>query len=565
MKKFIFSVSLLFFSSFGSAKDGLTSAEKLWKNVAVQYQGRVKPFDTFSRELLQAVYGKQSYKGKSAVEVVLLWLIVPDVWSQIPIVYVEGDLKKQLGLPVKQKYFSIKELSFNQKLSLQLAELTALKQKEEDLDSYFKDLQRLETRLILFSALQTGFLLKLEPSQNKDLWLSLGELSPKVNKEFKTLITLYSGLISKNILKEDTPLKQVKKPKLYPAFLKNSFNKESEQEIFSKFKDSMMQFQSLLNLSPKVSSKIKAEVFYNSYKPISKACFLYFLFLISFAFMYFLKKEKFFKYSLPLVGFAFFFHALDLMFRSYIMSRPPVSNMYETVVWVPFVSVIAGFVFYLRGNRWPFLGSSFLAFFCLLLIHVSGDILDSSLQPLEAVLRSNFWLIVHVLTITMSYSFFFLAFVLGDIALISYLKTKDKPLYFVKKMYQPIYRLIQWGVVFLAGGTLLGAVWADYSWGRFWGWDPKESWALISLLAYLALLHGKLVGWIQALNMAVSSVLMFFLVVMAWYGVNFVLGKGLHSYGFGSGGVEYVLGFFVLHLILCGFVFAKKYFWLSSK
>ena len=180
-------------------------------------------------------------------------------------------------------------------------------------------------------------------------------------------------------------------------------------------------------------------------------------------------------------------------------------------------------------------------------------------NPLEAVLRSSFWLTTHVLTITVSYSFFFLAFVLGDMALISYLTNKRDSLSFVQKMFQPIYRSIQWGVVFLAGGTILGGIWADYSWGRFWGWDPKESWALISLLAYLALLHGKLIGWVSAFNLALFSVLIFFLVIMAWYGVNFVLGAGLHSYGFGSGGVEYVLAFLGLHIILCALALRKKY------
>ena len=113
-------------------------------------------------------------------------------------------------------------------------------------------------------------------------------------------------------------------------------------------------------------------------------------------------------------------------------------------------------------------------------------------------------------------------------------------------------------MVFLAGGTILGGIWADYSWGRFWGWDPKESWALVSLLAYLALLHGRLVQWIKPFGMAVGSVMMFFSVIMAWYGVNFILGAGLHSYGFGAGGVEYVLGFLIIHLILCVLALFKK-------
>ena len=92
-------------------------------------------------------------------------------------------------------------------------------------------------------------------------------------------------------------------------------------------------------------------------------------------------------------------------------------------------------------------------------------------------------------------------------------------------------------------GTMLGGVWASYSWGRFWGWDPKETWALIALLGYLAILHGRMIGWFKDFGTAVGAIIGYLGVLMAWYGVNFVLGTGLHSYGFGSGGYAYVGGF----------------------
>ncbi len=121
-----------------------------------------------------------------------------------------------------------------------------------------------------------------------------------------------------------------------------------------------------------------------------------------------------------------------------------------------------------------------------------------------------------------------------------------------------IYRCMQVGVVLLAAGTILGGVWADYSWGRFWGWDPKETWALIALLGYLALLHARLSGWVKNVGMLVGSVASFILVIMAWYGVNFVLGAGLHSYGFGAGGVEYVSAFVLANLAFVGYAYAMN-------
>src|SRR5690606_14365338 len=144
-------------------------------------------------------------------------------------------------------------------------------------------------------------------------------------------------------------------------------------------------------------------------------------------------------------------------------------------------------------------------------------------------LQSNFWLATHVLIITLGYAAFLLALAVAHIALGKVI-LGGKP---SAAIYNYIYRALQIGVLLLAVGTILGAVWANYSWGRFWDWDPKETWALIALLAYLFLLHGRIAGLWGGFGLAVGSVLGFLTVVMAWYGVNFVLGVGLHSYGFG--------------------------------
>ena len=121
-----------------------------------------------------------------------------------------------------------------------------------------------------------------------------------------------------------------------------------------------------------------------------------------------------------------------------------------------------------------------------------------------------------------------------------------------------MYRCIQIGSVLLLAGTILGGVWADYSWGRFWGWDPKETWAFIAFMGYIAVLHGRLVGWVRDFGMAVCSVGAFSLVIMAWYGVNYVLGAGLHSYGFGAGGLEYVATFVGIHFLFIGYVYIMR-------
>jgi ABC-type transport system involved in cytochrome c biogenesis permease subunit len=149
---------------------------------------------------------------------------------------------------------------------------------------------------------------------------------------------------------------------------------------------------------------------------------------------------------------------------------------------------------------------------------------------------------VHVLTITLGYAAFFLGVALGHLNLGLYFFAPGRR-ELLRTMSLFLYRALQAGTLFLAAGTLLGGVWASYSWGRFWGWDPKETWALIALLTYLAILHGRFLGWIRDFGLAVGALLGGLTVLMAWYGVNFILGTGLHSYGFGSGGYAYVGGF----------------------
>ena len=159
------------------------------------------------------------------------------------------------------------------------------------------------------------------------------------------------------------------------------------------------------------------------------------------------------------------------------------------------------------------------------------------------------WLLIHVLTITLSYAPLFLAFALGAIGIGFILAGDHENSPRVRSMVQAVYRCMQIGLVLLIAGTILGGVWADYSWGRFWGWDPKETWAFIAIMGYLALLHGRLAGWVKNFGMLAGAIVAFTLIIMAWYGVNFVLGAGLHSYGFGAGGLEWVSGFVGIFLV----------------
>jgi ABC-type transport system involved in cytochrome c biogenesis permease subunit len=238
--------------------------------------------------------------------------------------------------------------------------------------------------------------------------------------------------------------------------------------------------------------------------------------------------------------------------------------MYESVVWVGFgIAAIAFLLELLSRKRYYLLAAAPLSVVCLVLADSLPAVLDPSIAPLVPVLRDNFWLSIHVPTITLSYASFALALGVGHVALCNYLFTPQASQR-LKTLSQLNYRVLQVGVLLLTTGIILGGIWAHFSWGRFWGWDPKETWALIALLCYLAPLHGRLVGWIGDFGIQVASIVSFNAVLMAWYGVNFVLGTGLHSYGFGTGGSEWLIaGIVGLDLLVVCITAARHYGWFS--
>jgi ABC-type transport system involved in cytochrome c biogenesis permease subunit len=245
------------------------------------------------------------------------------------------------------------------------------------------------------------------------------------------------------------------------------------------------------------------------------------------------------------LAFAAYFASLGFQVFGYycrvaISGRAPVTNMYETVIFVGSMSAIFALVLELIYRRRVIgVAGAFVATLALVLADQMSLVLDPKISPLTPVLRSNFWLIVHVLTIVSSYAGGTLAWGLGNLALV--LMTFGQPSReTLKTLSHYTYRAMQIAVLLLAAGTFLGGWWAAYSWGRFWGWDPKETWALIALVTYVIPLHMRYVGWIKDFGLAVCAVLCYASIVMAWYGVNFVLGAGLHSYGFGGGGPWWV-------------------------
>ncbi len=326
----------------------------------------------------------------------------------------------------------------------------------------------------------------------------------------------------------------------------------------------------LRQLSPKIypsEKELRLEYFYNHFDGFYRAAWAYGIALLLLGIAHwratvaaFVSRDasaaprSYLKIAGVLIAIAgLIFHAAAITMRCMIAGRPPVTNMYESIIWVSFAVSLFGMIFFARYRTPVYLLAALpVSLLSLLLVHQLPIAMPASIDPLVPVLRDNFWLTIHVLTITLSYAAFALAMGFGHILLWRYarnpvLARADQPMHFW------LYRVLQLGVILLAAGTILGGVWANYSWGRFWGWDPKETWALIALLCYILTLHGRLAGWWTQFGLVVASVVCFLAVLMAWYGVNFVLGKGLHSYGFGLGGETYVVSFVVADLLFVAF------------
>lgn len=240
------------------------------------------------------------------------------------------------------------------------------------------------------------------------------------------------------------------------------------------------------------------------------------------------------------LAFAFYLAALGVeafgfYARIAIAGRPPVSNMYETLIWVSFMSAAFALVLELIYRRKVIgLAGAIVSTLSLVLAAQLPVDLGIKINPIVPVLRSNYWLTIHVLTIVSSYAAGTLAWGMGNLSLV--LLTFGTPRRETVKMLSKFtYRAVQIAVLLLAAGTFLGGWWAVDSWGRFWGWDPKEVWALIALVCYVIPLHARYIGWVKDFGLAVAAVVCYAAIVMSWYGVNFVLAAGLHSYGFGSG------------------------------
>jgi cytochrome c-type biogenesis protein CcsB len=548
------------------------------KRLPIQDSGRIKPFDTFARESLQLIYGRTSYRppekppgsyaeedksesnkpdkrSRPAMEIIVTWFLAPQFWDEQPIIELKlAALKKALDLELKQDRFTPRELFANSRLGLVFQDLNAFRETKAKLTPYYQAVARLESQIGVYQAIKEGALLRFIPP-------SVADTEAKLEKEKTDPLLPKEPDRWRAISEVDGPIKESF------SIVAKSFIRAlpggtaPSAEGLPDLQEAVKNFQALAraenpNLYPD-GKEIGIEVHYEELHPFRLAWILYVLSAVAMAMAWVSPRKGFTTAGWALALIAFAIHTYGFGLRVYLTGRPPVSNMYESVIWVSWGTILFAFFFeYKQRVKFILMSGAIVATLCNIVADSVPHVLDASLQPLEPVLRSTLWLTVHVLTITISYSAFFLAWMLGNLGLAFVVKGDGPSSPRIDSLTIAIYRCMQVGVVLLAAGTILGGVWADYSWGRFWGWDPKETWALIALLGYVAILHARLSGWVKHVGMLVGAVTAFNLVIMAWYGVNFVLGAGLHSYGFGAGGVEYVSGFILVNMAFVGYAYA---------
>jgi len=307
--------------------------------------------------------------------------------------------------------------------------------------------------------------------------------------------------------------------------------------------------QYLARTIPDQFSRPRLEFFFNQAQPFLHAMVLYIIVLI-FVLCSWLKWPKTLgKTAVILLVFAFLLHTFGLLFRMYLQGRPPVTNLYSSALFVGWGSVLLCLFlerFYKNG-----IGSvcaSTIGFVTLLIAHnlqLDGD----SLEMLRAVLDTNVWLATHVVVVTLGYSSVALAGFLGVIYILRGLLTTSFNEATAASLSRMMYGVICFATLFSFVGTILGGIWADQSWGRFWGWDPKENGALLIVLWNAVILHSRWGGFIRERGLAVMCVFGNIVVSLSWFGVN-MLGVGLHSYGFMDRAFSTLMTFIASQLVV---------------
>ncbi|MBN9284209.1 MULTISPECIES: cytochrome c biogenesis protein CcsA [Flavobacterium] len=499
-------------------------AEKFGRLVIQDLGGRMKPINTFSSELLRKVSKQDHYKGMNSDQTFLSMTQFPQVWYNVPMIYLKKDndsIHKLIGVPVGEKYTSLVNF-FDDRGNYKLTKVLDEAYKAAVPNQFQKDFIETDKKVnLLYSAL-SGQILKVfpVPGDANNKWVSYLEINEHTNSaldSIKNVIPYYLSSIDKAAVTGDY--------KLSNSLLKGLENYQ-------------IKYGSKVRPSEK---KIDSEILYNKYDIFKKlfswymyAGVLMFLFVIIKIFNANKTVNILVKISHAIIAILFVLHTVGLIFRWYISGHAPWSDAYESMIYVGWATMLFGLVFG-RKSELTVASTAFVAAMILMVAHWNW--MDPAIANLQPVLNS-YWLMIHVAVIVGSYGPFTLGMILGLVALLLMIftneKNKAKMDLNIKEITYINEMALTVGLVMLTIGNFLGGQWANESWGRYWGWDPKETWALVSIMVYAFVIHMRFVPalrgkWIYNL----ISVLAFYSILMTYFGVNFYL-TGLHSYAKGD-------------------------------
>lgn len=488
--------------------------------------GRMKPAHTFASELLRKVAQTNTFKGMTPSQVLLSITENPRFWFEVPVIYLEeGNTKIRKILGVSKDATHARFMDFyDDKGNSKIGKLVVEAQKKKIQDKFEKDIIKIERRIWLFSQALAGGILRIYPIP-KDVnnkWVSQPET---LNASFKGTDSVF--------VRQSLPV--------YLQLLQES--KESgDYSQANKVLDGIKKFQRKhgSDVTP-AKDKIDLEIAYNKlsiFVKLSKYYGYVSLFLMLFVILQIFFDKKAFVYIIKtliaIVLCLFIFHTLGLLARWYISGNAPWSNAYESIIYVAWATMLFG-LFLGRKSSLTIGATAFLVSVILMFAHQNW--LDPEIANLQPVLNS-WWLLVHVSIIVASYGPFSLGMILGIVSLLLIIFTNKNNKKKISSNLREITIINEMsltvGLVMLTVGNFLGGMWANESWGRYWGWDPKETWALISIMIYAFVLHLRLIPGLKSkYTFNLWSVIAYASIMMTYFGVNFYL-SGLHSYASGD-------------------------------
>jgi cytochrome c-type biogenesis protein CcsB len=506
-------------------------ADKFGEILVQSADGRIKPIDTVSSEVLNKVYRKSSYKGLSANQVILGMMTHPTKWQNQKMIKVfHPELKKIIGLNESDNYASFNDFfetqgEFTYKLTKYSEE--ASRKKPAQQNKFDKDVIKVDERVNIIYMVYTGEIFRMIPKIGDEnyTWYSLkvaiSRFPAEESEYIRKILGGYFEAISEGLEKGDWT---------------------RADELVEKIKNYQELYAKEIMPSP---SRIGAEMFFNKAQIFQRLTPFYLLsgfLLLGFIFAKMLKPklkiEKITKIVYVVNIAAFVIHTFGLALRWYIAEHAPWSDGYESMIYIAWAIALSG-IFFSKQSIVSLSLTSILAGVTLFVAHLSW--MDAQITTLVPVLKS-YWLNIHVSVITASYGFLGLCSLLGFFTLILFIMKKkglnDARNEEIQRNIIEATRINEMsmilGLSLLTIGNFLGGVWANESWGRYWGWDPKETWALVSILIYAAIVHFR---FVPSLNnqfaFAVASTLAFASIIMTYFGVNFYL-SGMHSYAAGD-------------------------------